>query len=106
MSEHDLLDPSLNVVGEALQVCSLHPQTGFFRDGHCNTGPQDFGLHGVCVVVDEAFLAFSSYTGNALSTPMPEPQNPKTPKPQNPNLLNKYARPHFQEEYILAGEEG
>lgn len=66
------IDPPVNVLGEPLQGCSLNPVTGFYRDGACNTGPQDVGLHGVCVLVDEAFLAFSQYTGNDLSTPMPE----------------------------------
>lgn len=66
------IDPPVNVLGEPLQPCSQNPLTGFYRDGACNTGPQDVGLHGVCVLVDEAFLAFSQYTGNDLSTPMPE----------------------------------
>jgi uncharacterized protein (DUF2237 family) len=66
------MDNPVNVLGETLQVCSQLPLTGFYRDGACNTGPQDVGLHGVCVLVDEAFLAFSTYTGNDLSTPMPE----------------------------------
>jgi uncharacterized protein (DUF2237 family) len=66
------MDEPLNVLGEQLQTCSVQPMTGFFRDGACNTGPQDVGLHGVCVLVDEAFLAFSGYTGNDLSTPAPE----------------------------------
>jgi hypothetical protein len=66
------IDPPVNVLGKPLQGCSLNPVTGFYRDGACNTGPQDVGLHGVCVLVDEAFLAFSQYTGNDLSTPMPE----------------------------------
>jgi hypothetical protein len=66
------IDPPVNVLGEPLQACSLTPMTGFYRDGACNTGPQDVGLHGVCVLVDEAFLAFSQYTGNDLSTPFPE----------------------------------
>jgi uncharacterized protein len=66
------MDEPLNVLGEALQPCSLQPVTGFFRDGACNTGPQDLGLHSVCVVLSEEFLAFSQYAGNDLSTPMPE----------------------------------
>lgn len=69
---NDVMDAPVNVLGEPLQTCSLQPRTGFYRDGACNTGPQDVGLHGVCVMVDEAFLAFSQYTGNDLSTPMPE----------------------------------
>jgi hypothetical protein len=66
------IDTPVNVLGEPLHACSLNPMTGFYRDGACNTGPQDVGLHGVCVLVDDAFLAFSQYTGNDLSTPMPE----------------------------------
>lgn len=61
-----------NVLGEALESCSMAPRTGFFRDGCCNTGPEDVGSHTVCAVMTEAFLAFSSATGNDLSTPRPE----------------------------------
>jgi uncharacterized protein (DUF2237 family) len=68
----DSMDAPVNVLGEALQDCSLHPLTGFYRDGACNTGPQDFGLHGVCILLSEEFLAFSKYAGNDLSTPAPE----------------------------------
>ena len=46
--------------------------TGFFRDGCCNTGREDMGLHLVCTVVTEEFLAFSQHAGNDLTTPMPE----------------------------------
>jgi uncharacterized protein (DUF2237 family) len=45
--------------------------TGFFRDGCCNTGPQDLGSHTVCVVTTADFLAFSKSRGNDLSTPVP-----------------------------------
>lgn len=69
---NNAMDAPVNVLGDPLQTCSLQPRTGFYRDGACNTGPQDIGLHGVCVMVDEAFLAFSHYTGNDLSTPIPE----------------------------------
>lgn len=64
--------PSLNVLGEALQPCSTDPVTGFFRDGCCNTGPMDRGLHSVCVLMTAEFLALSKYLGNDLSTPRPE----------------------------------
>jgi uncharacterized protein (DUF2237 family) len=60
-----------NVLGGALLPCSVVPLTGFFRDGCCNTGPQDLGLHVVCSVMTEDFLAFSKARGNDLSTPMP-----------------------------------
>lgn len=46
--------------------------TGFFRDGCCNTSPEDVGSHTVCAVMTDAFLAFSKKTGNDLSTPMPQ----------------------------------
>ncbi|WP_423210292.1 DUF2237 family protein [Paracoccus yeei] len=66
------MDAALNVLGETLQPCSTRPMTGFYRDGCCNTGPEDGALHTVCVVVTAEFLAFSKYLGNDLSTPRPE----------------------------------
>jgi hypothetical protein len=45
--------------------------TGFFRNGCCDTGPDDLGSHTVCVVVTEEFLHFSKSQGNDLSTPAP-----------------------------------
>ena len=66
------IDPSLNVLGEPLKPCSFDPVTGFFRDGCCNTGPEDRGRHTVCVRVTEEFLVFSRRRGNDLSTPHPE----------------------------------
>ena len=64
--------PNLNVLGEALTVCSLDPMTGFFRDGSCRTGGGDHGLHRVCTVLTEEFLNFSRSQGNDLITPRPE----------------------------------
>jgi uncharacterized protein (DUF2237 family) len=61
-----------NVLGGALLPCSVAPVTGFFRDGCCNTGPEDIGLHVVCAEVSAGFLAFSKAAGNDLSTPRPE----------------------------------
>ncbi|BDD88406.1 DUF2237 family protein [Desulfofustis limnaeus] len=61
-----------NVLGQPLQACGVEPLTGFHRDGTCRTGPADIGVHGVCTVVTEAFLAFSRQHGNDLSTPRPE----------------------------------
>lgn len=57
--------------GEALEVCSLEPLTGFYRDGYCNTGPDDHGSHTVCTVVTEEFLEHQKLVGNDLSTPVP-----------------------------------
>lgn len=64
--------PPLNVLGQALQPCSTDPVTGFFRDGCCNTGPSDLGVHTVCATMTAEFLALSKYLGNDLSTPRPE----------------------------------
>ena len=60
-----------NVVGETLQTCCDQPNTGFFRTGKCETGPQDFGSHVVCAQVTEEFLSYTKQHGNDLSTPSP-----------------------------------
>lgn len=61
-----------NVLGEKLQPCCKFPMTGFYRDGYCNTGPEDIGQHTVCIRVTDQFLKFSREAGNDLSTPHPE----------------------------------
>jgi len=61
-----------NVLGDRLELCSISPMTGFFRDGCCDTRREDVGSHTVCAVMTAAFLAFSKSRGNDLSTPMPE----------------------------------
>jgi uncharacterized protein (DUF2237 family) len=61
-----------NVLGTELIPCSLDPVTGFFRNGCCETGPDDLGLHTVCAVMTAEFLAYSKAAGNDLSTPMPQ----------------------------------
>jgi uncharacterized protein len=64
--------PARNVLGSPIETCSMTPMTGFFRNGCCDTGPQDVGSHTVCVVLTAEFLSFSKARGNDLSTPMPE----------------------------------
>jgi uncharacterized protein (DUF2237 family) len=66
------VDPQRNVLGGELEVCSLEPLTGFFRDGYCNTAPEDLGSHTVCTVVTADFLEHQQSIGNDLSTPMPQ----------------------------------
>ena len=61
-----------NVLGGRLEPCSVEPRTGFYRDGCCNTGPEDLGLHVVCARMTAEFLAFSAERGNDLSMPQPE----------------------------------
>jgi hypothetical protein len=58
-----------NVLGTELQPCNFEPLTGFYRDGCCNTGGDDLGLHTVCAVMTAEFLEFSRRVGNDLSTP-------------------------------------
>ena len=65
-------DDATNVLGGALASCSDAPRTGFYRNGCCDTGPEDTGMHTVCAVMTEAFLVFSREQGNDLSTPRPD----------------------------------
>jgi len=64
--------PSKNALGGKLEDCSLAPMTGFFRNGCCDTSPEDVGSHTVCCVTTEQFLSYSKRAGNDLSTPFPE----------------------------------
>lgn len=66
------MDPSpKNILGGTLEPCSTDPVTGFYRNGDCNTGPEDHGCHCVCTQVTEDFLDYSAAAGNDLSTPVP-----------------------------------
>ena len=60
-----------NVLGGPLAQCGSDPITGFYRDGCCNTGADDAGMHLVCAEMTDEFLAFSKAQGNDLSTPVP-----------------------------------
>ncbi|MGH6957640.1 MAG: DUF2237 family protein [Caulobacteraceae bacterium] len=60
-----------NVLGGELQPCSGRPRTGFYRNGCCETGAEDVGMHTVCAVMTAEFLAFSQAAGNDLTTPQP-----------------------------------
>ncbi|MBW4482260.1 MAG: DUF2237 domain-containing protein [Tildeniella torsiva UHER 1998/13D] len=65
-----------NVLGTPLAPCCTSPMTGFYRDGCCNTGAGDMGVHVVCAQMTPEFLAFTKAQGNDLSTPMPDFQFP------------------------------
>ena len=71
MKERRQTNQALNVLGKPLLPCGLDPLTGFYRDGCCNTGYDDPGMHVVCVRVTREFLSFSKKAGNDLSTPAP-----------------------------------
>lgn len=64
------MEESKNVLGGTLQTCCTDPVTGFYRDGKCNTGPQDYGTHVVCAEMTKEFLDFTKSRGNDLSTPI------------------------------------
>jgi uncharacterized protein len=66
-----IMTDAKNVLGGTLESCSTDPMTGFFRNGCCETGPQDVGTHVVCAQVTDEFLAYTKSEGNDLSTPMP-----------------------------------
>lgn len=61
-----------NVLGGSLESCGNDPLTGFYRDGHCRTGPGDLGSHTICAVVSAEFLEYQQSIGNDLSSPVPE----------------------------------
>ena len=61
-----------NVVGGDLEPCGTEPVTGFYRAGSCSCGPEDVGLHAVCAVMTEEFLAHQQSVGNDLSSPHPQ----------------------------------
>jgi len=61
-----------NVLGGELEPCGTDPLTGFYRDGCCNTGPEDLGSHTICAVMTAEFLAHQRSIGNDLTTPMPQ----------------------------------
>ena len=72
MSHENVVSQVLNVLGKPMQVCCLEPVTGYYRDGFCHFGEQDIGVHGVCAVMTDEFLAYTKAQGNDLSTPMPQ----------------------------------
>jgi uncharacterized protein (DUF2237 family) len=61
-----------NVLGGELEPCSMDPLTGFYRNGCCETGPDDLGSHTICAVVTKEFLEHQRGIGNDLVTPVPQ----------------------------------
>lgn len=60
-----------NVLGGSLLLCGHDPVTGFYRDGCCETGPDDLGSHTVCASVTAEFLRHQAERGNDLTRPGP-----------------------------------
>jgi len=63
---------SINALGGPLEPCSIDPKTGFYRDGSCNCGQDNPGVHAVCIYATKEFLEYSKQAGNDISTPMPQ----------------------------------
>lgn len=59
----------MNINNKTLKKCSTNPMTGFYRDGYCQTGPDDKGTHTVCAKMTQEFLDYTKSKGNDLSTP-------------------------------------
>ena len=72
MKERRTAAGALNVLGGRLAPCGLDPVTGFYRDGCCNTGYEDVGIHVVCAKMTREFMAYSKRSGNDLTAPAPE----------------------------------
>ena len=70
-ASHTAAVAARNVLGGELEPCGNDPVTGFYRDGCCNSGPEDLGSHTICAVVTAEFLDHQRRIGNDLSTPMP-----------------------------------
>ena len=62
----------LNLFGKKLETCSTNPLTGAYRNGCCETGPNDIGTHTVCAIVTDEFLEFSKKMGNDLTIDYPQ----------------------------------
>ncbi len=56
----------LNMLGSALQVCSLDPLKGWTRSGKCEKWAIDQGTHLVCAQVTDVFLKYTKGKGNDL----------------------------------------
>ncbi len=75
-----------NVLGGDLEPCSYDPLTGFYRDGCCESGGDDPGVHAVCVEVTASFLEFSrrgrqrpQHADAAVRLPRPATGRPVVP---------------------------
>ena len=62
----------LNLYNKKLETCSTNPLTGAYRNGCCETGPNDIGTHTVCAIVTDEFLEFSKKMGNDLTIDYPQ----------------------------------
>ena len=64
--EDDKPESARNVLGEPIDSCCENPLTGFYRNGRCDTGPDDHGVHTVCIRATSEFLEYSSSVGRLI----------------------------------------
>src|SRR5260370_40731948 len=65
-----------NVLGGELEPCGDDPVTGFYRDGCCNTGPEDLGSQTIWAVATADCIDHQRNIGNDLLRPVPQFQYP------------------------------
>ena len=75
ISQKKKLTYKKNILNKPIQVCSTNPMTGFYRDGYCMTGSQDYGTHTVCATMDNDFLNYTKSKGNDLSSVVKSGEN-------------------------------
>lgn len=64
-----------NLLGTELQICSVDPMTGYYRDGYCKPYNDDYGKHLVCATMDKEFLDYTASVGNNLRSVVHEGEN-------------------------------
>ncbi len=64
-----------NINKTKLEICSKNPITGYYRNGYCETGFDDFGTHTVCAEMDKEFLDYTASKGNDLSSVVKPDEN-------------------------------
>jgi uncharacterized protein (DUF2237 family) len=64
--EDDKPESARNVLGEPMDLCCEKPLTGFYRNGRCDTGRDDHGVHTVCIRATSEFLEYSSSVGRLI----------------------------------------
>ena len=69
LTKNKMSNKGKNVFGNELELASLNPLTGFYRDGFCSTGIDDRGIHVVAAIMTAEFLNYSKAQGNDLITP-------------------------------------
>ena len=55
-----------NILGNDLEICSIDPMTGWYRNGYCTHDPNDLGTHSVCATMTKDFLDYTASKGNNL----------------------------------------